>query len=43
MVGAGSLSPGKLVGETVPLSQVNDVLGSMTAYETVGMPVITSF
>jgi alcohol dehydrogenase/propanol-preferring alcohol dehydrogenase len=43
MVASGALSLGKLVGETVPLSQVNDVLASMTVYETVGMPVITSF
>jgi alcohol dehydrogenase/propanol-preferring alcohol dehydrogenase len=43
MVESGALSPGRLVGETVALEDVSDVLTSMSDYETVGMPVITSF
>ena len=43
MVESGALSPGRLVGETVALEDVSDVLSSMGGYETVGMPVITSF
>ena len=43
MVESGALSPGRLVGETVALEDVSDVLNSMGGYETVGMPVITRF
>lgn len=43
MVESGALSPGSLVGETVALEDVTDVLSSMGGYETVGMQVITSF
>jgi hypothetical protein len=43
LVESGALSPGRLVGETVALEDVSDVLTSMSDYETVGMPVITSF
>jgi alcohol dehydrogenase len=43
MVESGKLSPELLVGETHPLERAGEVLASMGAYETLGMPVITEF
>jgi D-arabinose 1-dehydrogenase-like Zn-dependent alcohol dehydrogenase len=43
MVAAGKLAPKRLVGGTVPVGKVNDVLNSMTTFATSGFNVITSW
>jgi D-arabinose 1-dehydrogenase-like Zn-dependent alcohol dehydrogenase len=43
LVSTGKLAPKRLVGATVPLTKVNDVLNSMTNYATTGFNVITSW
>jgi hypothetical protein len=43
MVEAGTLTPGKLVGRTVPIEQVSEVLASMTQYGTLGATVVNQW
>ena len=43
MVASGALAPEKLVGATVDIGKVNDVLSRMTTYDTTGFNVITSW
>lgn len=43
MVTSGKVNPGLLVGDTVGLEDTSAVLDSMSAYETLAMPVITEF
>lgn len=43
LIGSGKLNPERLVGDTVGLDDVTDVLASMASYDTVAMPVITRF
>lgn len=43
MVEAKKLNPDRLVGDTVPLERVPDVLASMRGYDTVAMSVVTEF
>jgi alcohol dehydrogenase len=43
LMDAGRLDPGKIVGETVGLEEVPDVLARLDDFETVGIPVCTSF
>ena len=43
MVSSGRLDPGAIVSEEVGLEDVSDVLASMTDFDTVGIPVVTSF
>jgi propanol-preferring alcohol dehydrogenase len=43
MVATGKLRPKRLVGATVPVAKVSDVLNSMTSYATSGFNVITSW
>lgn len=43
LVETGKLRPSAIVSETIGLGGVNAVLREMTTYQTVGIPVITSF
>lgn len=43
MVETGKLSPGKVVSETITLSEVSDTLASMSNFETTGISVINEF
>jgi len=43
MVAKGKLAPKRLVGATVPIEKVNDVLSSMTSFAASGFNVITSW
>jgi D-arabinose 1-dehydrogenase-like Zn-dependent alcohol dehydrogenase len=43
MVAKGKLAPKRLIGATVAVDKVNDVLNSMTSYATSGFSVITSW
>lgn len=43
MVRTGKLDPAAVISETISLPQVNDVLEAMTAFDTVGIPVVTEF
>ncbi|HUZ56973.1 MAG TPA: alcohol dehydrogenase catalytic domain-containing protein [Streptosporangiaceae bacterium] len=43
LVEIGVLQPARIVGETLPLEKVNDVLTAMDTYETLGFSVITGF
>jgi D-arabinose 1-dehydrogenase-like Zn-dependent alcohol dehydrogenase len=40
MVAAGKLDPKRLVGQTIPVEGVNDVLNAMTEFATLGFQVI---
>lgn len=43
LVASGAVDPGRLVGETVGLDDVGEVLGSMDAFGTRGMAVVNRF
>lgn len=43
MVRTGKLDPSAVISETITLPEVNDTLEAMTAYDTVGIPVVTEF
>ena len=43
LVETGVLRPARIVGQTLPLAKVNDVLGAMDTFETLGFSVITQF
>jgi alcohol dehydrogenase len=43
MMETGKLDPGRVVGETVSLEDVPDVVESLGDYDTVGIPVCTEF
>ncbi|MFB6132051.1 MAG: zinc-dependent alcohol dehydrogenase family protein [Halanaeroarchaeum sp.] len=43
MMEAGTLSPGEIVTETIDLEAVPETVESMGDFETVGIPVVTSF
>jgi threonine dehydrogenase-like Zn-dependent dehydrogenase len=43
LIASGKVSPDRLVGDTVTLEDVSDVLASMASYDTLAMPVITRF
>lgn len=43
LVQSGKLQPSAVVSETIGLAGVSEMLAKMTEYQTVGIPVITSF
>lgn len=43
MMDSGKLEPSKIIGDTVTLDDVPEVLESMSDFDTVGFPVITEF
>ncbi|MDZ7687452.1 MAG: zinc-dependent alcohol dehydrogenase family protein [Halobacteriales archaeon] len=43
MMESGKLEPSKIIGETVALDDVPEVLDSMSEFDTIGFPVITEF
>lgn len=43
LIASGKVNPGLLVGDTVTLDDAAGVLASMATFETLGMPVITTF
>ncbi|MEF8887433.1 MAG: zinc-dependent alcohol dehydrogenase family protein [Haloarculaceae archaeon] len=43
MMGSDKLDPSKIIGETVALDDVPEVLESMSDFDTIGFPVITEF
>lgn len=43
MVETGKLDPGAVITEEIALPDVNAVLGEMTTFDTVGIPVVTRF
>ena len=43
MMGSDKLDPSKIIGDTVALDDVPEVLESMSDFDTIGFPVITEF